>query len=211
MNLEALQEEFLKRLATELRRYGFQSKAADQAFYRIMPFGWWGFHLAFIPHDADFDVTGDVAIRVDKVENLVNADNKVLSRREKSETATIGAELGNIADHRQKRWTVASASDLESTARSLITEFAKFGIPYLERFSDLETMLEALADNQPSGWLHSPVHASRCKRAVALALVLGKKDRAAELAQGCETFLQSRMDPGLPSFKAFSAKQVRSG
>lgn len=58
-------------------------------------------------------MTTDVAIRFDKLENLINENNKFLSEREKKATFSIGAELGNIREGRQKRWTVSGEGDIE--------------------------------------------------------------------------------------------------
>ena len=201
-----LRNGFLDSLALAMPRYGFKGKPIGQSFHRSLPFGRWSFHAAFINHDTDVDVTADVAVRVDAVEDLVHSGNKLLSDREKQQTATIGAELGNIADHRQRRWTIASMSDVQRVAGAMLDEFQKFGLPYLERYSDLNKMLDILSGNDAAAWLHSPVHAERCKRAVALALVLEKNDRALELARRSEEFLQQIGDPGLLSFKEFASR-----
>lgn len=206
LSLSELRRAVLDKLALAMPKYGFKRKPIGQSFYRSLPFGRWTFHVAFINHDADVDVTADVAVRVDAVEDLVHSGDKLLSGREKQETATIGAELGNIADHRQKRRTIASISDVEGVAAAMLDEFAKFGLPYLERYSDLDKMLDVLCGNDPGAWLNSPVHAERCKRAVALALVLGKRDRVLDLGRRCEEFLQERGDPGLRLFKEFTSR-----
>jgi hypothetical protein len=206
VSLAELRKGLLDRMALAMPRYGFKEKPTGQSFHRSLPFGRWSFHVAFINHETDLDVTADVAVRVDAVEEMVHSGSKLLSDREKQQTATIGAELGNIADHRQKRWKIASQGDVENVAAAILEEFEKFGLPYLERYSDLEKMLDALSQNDPAAWLHSPVHSERCKRAVASALVLGKTDRASELRRRCEEFLEQRGDPGLQSFKEFASR-----
>lgn len=201
--LQDLQQSLLLRLASEMPKYGFSKKVIDQAFYRSVPFGRWIFHVSFIPHETDFDITADVAIRVDAVEDLVNADIKLLSSREKKETATIGAELGNIADGRQRRWTVASPGDVDAVAMAMLHEFEVFGMPYFERFSDLGVMLDVLAANDRSAWLHSPFHTHRCKRVVALAVVTGDIELARTLSGRCATFLKERNESDVSSFSQF--------
>lgn len=157
--------------------------------------------MGFIPHEVEVDVTANVAIRVDAVEDLINRNTLLLSTRDQRRTATMGIELGNLADHRQRRWTLGKREDVEAVASGILHEFEKFGLPYLERFSDLGAMFEVLSRNDQSAWLHSPIHSARCERAVALGLVLGRRDAARAVADSCIAFLAERGDPGLRGFK----------
>lgn len=196
-----LQKALLARLATSLRGYGFEDRPVGQDFYRRTPQGRWILHLGFVPHAADVDVTTGIGIRIDGVEELVNRYNGALSARDRHRTATMGIDLGNLADHRQRRWTLRGSDDVEPVAASIVHEFEKFGIPYLERFSDLEAMLEVLSRNDESGWLHSPIHWARCERAVALALILGRRDQARAIADSGVAFLAGRGDRELQDFR----------
>src|SRR2546422_1220772 len=181
-------------------KYGFSERPVGQSFNKEVPIGRWILHISFIDHESDFHVTADVAIRVNAVEDLVHRG--LGSPTTRSRTATIGAELGNIADHRQRRWAVTRSEEINAVVEALVSEFKKFGLPYLQQYSDLKKMLDLLSPNDQSAWLHAPIHLRRCMSAVALAVVL-KDPRAAEIARAGERFLLERKDPDLASFKEF--------
>lgn len=204
--LKELQNGFFEALAPGMQRYGFNAVPVDQAFHRPLPVGRWIFHVSFIPHETDFDLTADVAIRVDAVEELVHREDPALLPRDKKRTATIGAELGNIADGRQRRWTIGASADIPIVVAAVIKEFESFGLPYLERFSELETMLAAISSEDRSSWLHIPIHGARFRRAIALAIVLGKTDMARELARQGAKFLIDRKDPGAPALESYTRR-----
>src|SRR6185503_3108745 len=109
--LKRLQKLLLHEMSRIVVKYGFGRKVHGQSFRLSKPFGWAAFHLAFIPHaEIDFDVTADVALRVDEVEKMLH-DSK--------EAATVGGELGNLSDGEQRRWTIASERDINPTVASI--------------------------------------------------------------------------------------------
>jgi len=169
-----------------------------------MPSGRQSLHIAFINHRDDFDVTADVAVRMEEVERIVNAGNAKLSAKEKRLTSTAGAELGNIDGGGQQRWTVAGEADVDSVASAIAREFRRLGLPYFERFERPEALFSVLRDNGREGWLHAPLHAARCMRAVALASILGEPELD-RLIQEEEAFLAERRDFGLVAFQEFAA------
>ena len=191
-------------LGPRVHEYGFSNKAIGQSFHRMTEAGRQTLHIAFIEHEDDFDVTADVAIRVDVLEKMVNSDNKQLTAFEKSDKASFGAELGNLEAGKQRRWSITSESEIPEVADSIIAALRNIGLPYLERYSDLRLMLETLAKNDRGAWLHAPVHESRCKRILALAVITGQVAKLPGFAQQCEDFLRKRSDPGLPSFQAYA-------
>lgn len=202
--LKDSQRQLLIELSRRMPQYGFEGKPVGQSFHKATSYGKDALHLSFIRHENDFDVTADVAIRIDAIEDLVNAESKLLSKAEKRHTFTLGVELGNWAEGAQHRWTVAGPEDVPVVAGSVLSMFERVGIPYLERYSSLDGAYDALArnDNDQGSWLHSPVHASRCMRATAASYLLGKDDMD-RLVKDCESFLRERKDVGLVSFQQF--------
>lgn len=201
--LRALQKGLLEHIGTKLPRFGFDKRRQGQSFYRLEPFGRSAFHVAFIEHATDFDVTADVAVRIDAVEELVNAENRLLSRKEKQNTFTAGAELGNIAEGRQRRWTVSNPNHLPLVASSIVQALESIGLPYLEEISDPERLLYILSGHDQKAWMSSPIHHHRCKTIVALAVYLGKKEAVPALIDECTSFLRDRGDPGIEAFRIF--------
>lgn len=199
-----LQDAFLQRLSVVLRKHGFVRGKDKQTSYWPKPFGWAAFHVALIPHkDVDFDITADVALRYEAVENLVNADNELLSKTQKGQTATIGCEIGNLTTGRQRRWTIASEANIESVLTSIEDALVLFALPYIQKYSDANEVFTLLSSNERSAWLHSPIHSERCQRAIALAVILGKDARLHTIIHECQSFLTAREDLGLARFEKF--------
>ncbi len=189
-----------------MTQYGFTPRIRDQRFYRPVEFGWWLLHLAFIPR-VPYTVTANVDIRVDAVHAITDA-NVAIPEREKKRAATVGAELGNIADGRQHPWYVQPTDDLDAVADEIVHMYVSFGLPYLERLSDLEVMLEALSQHGPSGVIYCPFASIRCPRAVALALVLGHNDRAAALVAECGRDLKKENPLNARLFEILAERQT---
>jgi hypothetical protein len=189
-----------------VRKHGFECRPKDQSFYRKCTFGHAMFHVAFIEHQDDFDVTADIGIRFEDVEELVNRDNSLLTKLEKSRTCTLGCEIGNLSEGRQKRWAVRNADDVPAVSDAVVSAFIDVGLPYIERLSDAGHVLQILSEDSPESWLHSPVHGGRAKRAVGMALLTQGKEVAQKLAIAKISFLRERNDFGLASFRTFLEK-----
>ena len=198
-----LKRRLLSRVAELLVPLGFDRAIAGQAIHKMVPDGRLSVHLAFIDHTEDLDVTVDVALRIDVVQELIHRTNTRLSNHEKSQTATVGGELGNIADGAQRRWTIRSEADVEKAASEIVREFVEFGQPYLGRVSRLEPMLETLAANDRTAWEYSPFHGKRCKTILSLALILHGRHEAIALAPRLEQYLAERGDFALEDFRSF--------
>jgi hypothetical protein len=203
--VKALEKKLLECVSKLVPEYGFSSRNKGQSFYRpIQDGGRAALHLSFTEHERGFHVSADVAVRFDAVEDLVNKDNRLLSSKEKLSTATLGAELGNISRGVPLQWAVTSHADVEVVAKQLMEAFASIGGPYLEQFEDMGRALVALSGNERASWLHSPVHYARCIRALALAVVLDRKEELSTLREKCEQFLVDKKDPGIARYRQFA-------
>jgi hypothetical protein len=203
IQMKELQDAFLSAVAQRVIEIGFIYRAAEQAFLRSIPGGRACLHLALIKHRTDFDAVADVAVRFDQLEDLINASNSLLSKREKGQTYSLGAEIGNISGDGQRRWSVASLADVETVADQVVTSFKEVGLPYLDRASTLEGALRLLTSPGRDAWLHSPIHASRLKRVVGLVKVMGRVDELEARAREGALLLEEIKDPGLLDFKRF--------
>jgi len=199
-NIKEWESGLLIELGERVIQFGFDPTPRDQSFYRKFDGGKHALHVSFIKHTVDFDVTADVAVRFDALEELVNGFAPKLSKKIKDQTFSLGAELGNISGEGQCRWTIASKADVVTAASGISEKFKVVGIPYLERFSSLESVLEALSGDDKAAWLHSPIHGVRAKRAIAAAFLLNKKQAFLELVEKKTQFLKERNDFGLQDF-----------
>src|SRR5687768_7494379 len=125
--LRELERSLLRATGMRVARLGFSARPKGQTFLRQLSGGFVAMHLTFIEHESDFDVTTDVGIRFDAVEELVNRSNPLLSNKEKFATCTLGAELGNLEHGRPRRITVASTGDVEVAAECIVKEFEDVG------------------------------------------------------------------------------------
>ena len=82
----------------------------------------------------------------------------------------------------------------------MCNELSKFGIDWMNRFSNAEVVFKTLASHDRMSLLYAPVHVKRCLTLVALAKLSGPSGLAEATAHGCRTFLQARNDPQLNVF-----------
>ena len=162
------------------------------------------FHVAFIKHELDFDVTADVAIRIDAVEDLIE---RVVGRKTNAKrrlTYTVGAELGNIQGTGQLRWTVESADSVPTVARNMFESFKSVALPYYENASSPEKVYELLNSEGSGSRLHSPISSVRAKTLLALAFLLGRKQDIDLLEKKYVKLLSDLKDPALAGFIDFA-------
>jgi hypothetical protein len=189
-------------VAPQIAACGFK-KHGSREFEKRYEWGRAAIHFSFIEHDHDFDVTVDVGIRFDAVEDLVHRNNKLLTAKEKTNTFSMGAEIGNLTDGKPIRWTVASQAGVGHVAAEISGRIASTAIPYVERYGNMNRAIEVLSSDDDTAWIHSPIHGERAKRAVALALLLRDDRRANCLILSKSAFLRDRKDFGIADFEAF--------
>ena len=199
--LKPAMDELFQKIQAGLAEHGFEFKRKIKYFHKIIPGGCWSVGIGYIKHTEDFDVTMNVSGRIDTLQKLIhgNEDSDDCS-------FSFGAELGNISEGKQKRWTVTSQEDIDSVAVAMLEAFVQIGLPYLKRYSDMENALEAFSGDDRAAWLHSPVHGARAKRAIGLAFILNKRDLFVALAEQKTAFLKGRNDFDLQSFLDFKRK-----
>jgi hypothetical protein len=203
-NLKVFQESLLKNIAARLTALNFHLNMAKREYRSKRDFGDAVILIAIIKHgESDFDITGSVALRFNAVEDLVNKFNYLATKAEKASTFTLGAEFGNIISGQQKRWTINNESGIDPVAIDFVKTVENIAIPYIDRYSDCNNALKALSGNEPSNWLHSPIHGARCQRALALTHILGDNKKIKELINQNIAFLKSRNDFGLALFETF--------
>ena len=191
-NLKELQTGVLSQLGGYLAEFGFNPKPKGQTYYKKASFGKLAFHLAFVNHPPeDFDIIANVAIRFDDLEKLLGNDTKSFS---------IGAELGNIREWRQKRWRVHNESEVSHVVETIFKDYKEIGLPYLDKYSSMENTFELLTQDGKDAWIISPLDNERAKRAVGLAILLDKKELFNDLIEKKTNFLQNHNSFGLNEF-----------
>lgn len=141
------------------------------------------FHIAWVNHTEDFDAIGNVA-----VEFLAG----------KKRVAVVGAQLGNIAGVGQTRHTVASVAGAKASALSLVQEFEKVGLPFLEKYSSPENVISALQSGGAEAQLISPIQNLHKGQVQALQAIVPLPNNS---IQGTPSKLGSLPAVGAPDLK----------
>ncbi len=175
--LQHFRREFFESLGERLREYGFKPCIARQRFERPIAIGKQIAHIAFIRRPDDFDLTVDVEVRHDEIERLVFEPETELSEKEKLETATLGAELGNIQRIGQRRWTIVWSSDISAVVEGVYGALREIGLPPLDCFQSTEDISELCERDDAEANLWVPFDSYRAMRAIAAAYVLRDRGR----------------------------------
>jgi hypothetical protein len=202
--LRSLQKKIHHGVCERMARFGF-AREGTRRMVRVLDGITDSVHLSYIEHEADFDVTVDIAIRVGPVEEMVNRGNALLTPKERAATSTIGCDIGNLERGERYRWSILKEVDIPAAVQAIAEKLAETGLPYFERFHDLGTVYEVLSGDDRGAWLHCPIHVERAKRACALLLVMGRENELPALVENKRSFLQNRGDPGLTGFERFVA------
>jgi hypothetical protein len=192
--------EILKILGEKVAWLGFTPRPSEQSFYCVVTTGKSAFHVSFIPHQDDLDLTADVAIRIDAIEDLVNQYDTKLKPDEKRRSMTLGGDLGNIFKGRQRRWTVADLNDIPGVCDQVYAAFEQNGLPFLRAHSDVVAVRRVLVSSHSNDTLLATLLGPRSKRAIASTYILGKTSDIPALARRLESKLAQ--DLYLDDFRA---------
>jgi len=213
----------IKRLQTGLSEYEFEyfKKGApyERQFRRVTPFGCWRFH-AQIGRSLSFEIHAGVGLRLEALENLVHEDEKPEWAHT---TQTLFGDLGylsegpppvgrqlclyvcqpelfkaicDIVSPKYHKWIypISQIEDLDAVCKSVLDLFLTVGLPFLEKYSVTENALELLSRDDTEARLHHMMDAERAKRAIGLALLLGKGSQFRKLAETKTAFLRELVD-----------------
>jgi hypothetical protein len=201
--MKQLKKELLKEISNFLVEYGFEKKIFKQSFWKYTVNGRAMIHLSFIDHAADFDVVVSVSVRLDELENMVNKANPLLKESEGQLSSTIGVELGNYKEGKQKRWTIKDENDLLLTVGGVCQDIKTIAIPFIEKFTDINTIFEIMLRDDKEAWQLTSLHHRRAMNAVGLAILLKKEEMLKIIVETKTKFLTERNDFGLKIFLKF--------
>jgi hypothetical protein len=199
---ESTERGILTKIGERVQLFGFNPRPSGQSFYHDFESGKWALHVSFIPHKNDMDLTADVAIRINAVEDIVNRYDTKRTPAEKRKSMTIGGELGNISAGRPLRWTVPDVRGALKICDQLLDAFEKIGLAFLRAHSDVAAVHHVLTSPGPRAALLAPVLGSRYMRVVASAHVLGATSDIERLINRFEAKLLEERDPYLDDFRA---------
>lgn len=201
-NMNEIKKKTLNLLSTELSNYGFDAKLHGNSFWKQIGGGRSMINFSFIKHNSDYDVTISVSLRIDIIEDMINSTNTLLTRVEKLNTSTIGCELGNLISRIPRRYTIDDSVDLEVPTSQMMEAIKDLAFPFIEKYSNLETLMETSLRDDENVWILEPFHYKRAQNAVALAKILNYPN-IESIIESKRTFLESKKDFGLRYFNEF--------
>ncbi|MGE7725591.1 hypothetical protein [Bacillus cereus] len=204
MNKKELKLKLLQGLGEELKEDGYKIRITQQDLVKKFDKGKIGIHLAFINHPEDFDVTVDVGIRFDELENMKNQWDEGLTSKEKKETYTIGVELGNLVHREQKRWCVEKETDILPVTIDILKEVKQYFIPYIDKYVDMENVFDlCVRDDDEAGLIGTIFDGTRAQNAIGLALLLNKEEMLEQIIEKKKEYLKTRDKFELELFENF--------
>ncbi len=202
LDKKKIQNDILIKLSDKLSNLGFDKKIRGQSFWQPFDGGRAMIHVSFIEHDLDFDVTISVSLRIDAIEGMINQSNKLLSKREKEKTSSIGCELGNLSTEFQKRYTITHETNIDETVDIMLESIKITALPFITKYKNIDTLFLTMLKDDESVWLLVPIHYRRAQIAVALAKLMNN-EQLEDIIQAKRKFLESRKDYGLNLFDEF--------
>lgn len=179
ISIKACKTKLLESLEKRFSNSGFRKSAG--VFYKKTDFGMYSFHICFIDVGISVDVTADVGIRFDDLENLIheNVENSWLTEKEKKQTFSIGSEFGRLIFGNQKRYEINNEQEIEGAADLIMEDFKTVGEHYLNKYSDLSIVFETLLKRDRSAELLNAFPNRRAMNLIGIGLILGKENLCA--------------------------------
>jgi hypothetical protein len=169
-DLRSLEKQLISEVGSLLGEHGFILKPGTQSYRCAKPFGWASIQLAFVKHPpTDFDVIVNASIRINAVQDVIQDRDNLISEKERKNSATVGAELGNLKGTGQQRWSISSEEDVGPAARAILVECEATLLPFIEKYSHPGVLLDALTTDGMTARLLSPFEEKRKKTVIALS------------------------------------------
>ena len=174
MSVLSLRKKLLGEVGSLLQPLGFAPRPVGQSFRMPKPFGWASIHLGFVKHPPiDFDVVVNVAIRVDRVQEvIISKDDPLITDADRGNSATVGCEFGNLRGTGQHRWTIAREEHVRPVALEITSACEETLLPFIEKYSDLRILHDTLVADAEEAKLIHPFAFERKKVVVVLADLL---------------------------------------
>lgn len=200
-----LKTDLLTGIADRLAPHGFKLRKRQRTLVKKTPFGKVAVFIGIIDHPADFHVTISMGIRFDALQDLLFAGGAYPTASNSSETWSLGCELGNLVEGAQKRWEVYGEADVAPVCDSIVRFVEAHGLPYLDKYSDMQLALAVTSGDNRESRLHSAFDDYRAMRALGLAYLLEGRERFDALYESKKRYLEQIREPRLNAFLEFAA------
>jgi hypothetical protein len=159
----------------QLMGEGFILQAPKHRFIRRRDGITYIFQLVCLEARPGWRIQPDVAVRIDRVEEIFHRTSGFEPRYQK-DTPTVGGAIGNImqGDNRACEFLLESDSDIASVSQESVRVFREFAVPYFNRFSSLSEIDAELNDAPTERTPHRVAPWLRCAPGLIVAKLTGR-------------------------------------
>jgi hypothetical protein len=189
-----IKDKLLGLLAREVSLFGFIRHGKSHSFYKTTPFGKQAIHINISSDKRTLSVSVNMAVRFNKLEDVVNQVHGHLTNIEKRNTFSIGVELGNYEDGRPQYQQMHSDADVSSCVSEIVDGIVTVALPFFERFSTLQSVFSVLSGETKESQRLCPFDHQRAERVCASAYLLGLNTEFHKLSLSMAEMLERNRD-----------------
>jgi len=195
-------------LEKHLAPLGFRLNRGDRSYSRRIQGGRQWIQVFCTPIDSNsyFSVACGVSVRIDAIEELLVWRRGALSKRDLKTTASVGAEVGNIAGTGYSMWSVEVEEDVPVVAKQVLAALNEVGFDYLESMSTIEGILAVASNDGEFSERRITRPAVRGLLALACLRLLGRDAEIPAMIERKREFLTGRYPKLLPEFDGYVDK-----
>lgn len=205
--LHTIKKALLSALAKRLASSGFHLREKEQAFDRELNHVRQSLFIMCVANPRALVFTVSAGVRFHQLEDLVdrmNVPNPLATREHNESRSTLGRQLGTrLGGLFLKNWTLSSLDDVDELAKDMENFLVREGLPFLERYSSMETALASLVKDDSEANELMPLDDVRAKNAVAMAFLIGGYALASDVASKKVQFLKTRPHSGIEGVESW--------
>lgn len=177
MSEMSLKKALLKCFSGKITSHGFKRKGSGGYFFKEGGLGRLGVSISFHEHPKGILVDMSFVIRVDSVQELLDADRVLDGLTEKDiknkVTSTLGLRIEHIREGDYRELLLVQGEDYSEVCGELYDDFVQYGIPYFERFKTLHDVYAVTASKEDKDTISMPIPYKRANIVVTIAKLEG--------------------------------------
>jgi hypothetical protein len=174
----AIEKILHSRLEARLKAHGFEVWPKHKYLVNPIRFGRQQFFVPIgrAPKNR-FAAFVHLGIRIHLVQEIETRDNSRIDDKFKLELPTVGLEMSHLWDFGMPHpWLINGPEDIAAVADDMLEKIFKYALPYFQKYSSLEAILQSLMDDSRYGWMNGGGPDFQFHKAITLALLMRKED-----------------------------------
>lgn len=200
-----MNESILLELNRSLGKFNFSRRGQSFSFSRSNDFGRDNIHVGFSREGVHGYFALDVSIRIQDIENAINALKDDISEADSYATATIGCSLSILDSSIPNRWS------LDVDFNQVDTAIENIAMPFFSKYRKIDDILSVLLNDSSESWKLCPLHSSRAIKAVEMALQYQGERFAKGVIDLKRQFFEKISDPNAIFFEDYLVKRGLCG